>query len=158
LGAQVELFQLDFIVNDDGRLFNEIIKAVFILPPTIGVIKISCDSNFFALRLKIKSTQFQFQIYIYDGKSNELDDEADPTFILSHFEKKNILAKSDQLERFQLIGFQTIATMYIVPHDEYEKTLETISNMTAELLELNEYQKCSQSNSDCGSVCGSDSD
>jgi hypothetical protein len=152
LGAQVELFQLDFI-DDDGRLFNEIKKAVFIIPPTIRVIEIYCDSNFFALRLrlKIKSTQFQFQIYIYDAKSNVLDDEAYPIFILSHFEKGSILVNKHKLDEFLRSGFQTIATMYIVPHDEDEETLETISNMTAELLKLNEYQKCSQSDLDSSS-------
>lgn len=150
LGAQVELFQLDFI-DDDGRLFNEIKKAFFIIPPTIRVIEIYCDSNFFALRLKIKSTQFQFQIYIYDGKSNVLDDEAYPIFILSHFEKGNILVNKHKLDKFLRFGFQTIATMYFVPHNEDEETLKTISNMTAELLKLNEYQKCSQSDLDSGS-------
>ena len=150
LGAQVELFQLDFI-DDDGRLFNEIKKAVFIIPPTIRVIEIYCDSNFFALRSKLRSQSTEFQIYIYDGESNELDDEASPTFILRHFDKGCILVNKDKHDKFLLSGFQTIATMYIVPHDEDEETLKTISNMTAELLKLNEYQKCSQSNLDLDS-------
>lgn len=70
--------------------FNIVNQTFFILPPTIKVIKvieIYCDRNFFALRSKLRSQSTEFQIYIYDGESNELDDEASPTFILRHFDK-----------------------------------------------------------------------
>jgi hypothetical protein len=136
LGAQVELFQLDFI-DDDGRLFNEIKKAFFIIPPTIRVIEIYCDSNFFALRLKIKSTQFQFQIYIYDGKSNVLDDESYPIFLLNECERC-ILTTSDQLERFQMIGFDIVATISVFPSEDHDD-LPEIQQFIEALLELNKY-------------------
>jgi hypothetical protein len=149
LGAQVELFQLDFIFNDDGSLFNEIKKAFFIIPPTIGVIEIYCDSNFFALHLKIKSTKLQFKIYIYDGKSNVLDDGPDSIFLLKDCERC-ILTTSNQLKRFQMIGFEIVATMYVCPF-EYHDDLPEIQPFIKDLLKLNKYVRNHAEDSDCGS-------
>jgi hypothetical protein len=133
LGQQVELFQLNLLGNDGCR-FNVIKETVFIFPPTIKVMKIYCNSNFFLLHSKLQSTQFQ--IYIYVGKSNERDDEACPIFILKKCERC-ILATSDQLDRFQIIGFQIVGTMYIPSHDHEKKS--EIQTMMKELLKLNEY-------------------
>ena len=163
LGQQASLFQLNFLGNADeeGCIFNVIKETFFVLPPTISVIEIYCNSNFFVLRSKLRTTQSQFQICIYDGESNVLDDEASPTFILSHFDKRCILVKKHQLCKFQCRGFQIIATMYLVfPCDEDEEILKKIQReLLLEFLKLNMYRRLGDdSDLDSGDDLYSDSD
>jgi hypothetical protein len=150
LGQQVELFNVDFLVNADAEdgecFFNIVNQTFFILPQTIKVIEIDCFDNFFYLRSKLRKQSTEFQIYIYDGESNELDDEASPTFILRHFDERYILVKKDQLCKFQDLRFGIIATMYLVFQcDEDEEILKIqrklLLELLLELLKLNRHRR-----------------
>jgi hypothetical protein len=81
-------------------------------------------------------------IYIYDGKNEEAHD--DPIFILKELDRC-ILARIDQLERFQRIHFNIVATMYVCSHSLEEKP--EINDFIKELLVLNKHRR-SQLDSD----------
>lgn len=81
-------------------------------------------------------------LYIYNGKT----DDTDSIFLLNECERY-ILATSEQLDRFQMIGFKIIATIYVCP--DLDKTPE-IQKIINELRKLNEYVK-DQYDSDYGS-------
>lgn len=72
-------------------------------------------------------------LYIYDGKNDEAHD--DPFFILTECDRC-ILATSNQLDRFQGIGFQIVATIYVCP---YSDETPEIQKFIRELQESNKY-------------------
>jgi hypothetical protein len=86
-------------------------------------------------------------LYIYDGKNDEAHD--DPFFILTECDRC-ILATSNQLDRFQGIGFQIVATIYVCPY--LDETPE-IQKFIKKLRKSNKYVK-----DQYGSDDGSDSD
>ena len=146
---KVELFEICLLNNDDDeRLFTKWKEIFFRLPPNITEIEIDGYSNYVILSLTGKSTEFQ--IYIFDGKSGSLDDDyASPIFLLNECERC-ILATSHQLDRFQTIGFQIEATIYVSPFkddDDFPEIQEFIKVM---LKELNKYHR-SRWDSDQGS-------
>lgn len=62
-----------------------------------------------------------------------------------------ILATSDQLDQFKIIGFQIVATIYVSPFkddDDFPEIQEFIKVM---LEELNMYVRNHEEDSDCGS-------
>ena len=132
--------------NDDERLFTKWREIFFRLPPNITEIKINHDSNYVCLSLTEKSNKFL--IYIYDGKSDALDDYYPPIFLLNDCERC-ILAKSDQLDGFQMIVFEIVATMYVCSFED-DDDLPEIQEFIKVMLELNKYHR-SRWDSDCGS-------
>lgn len=144
---KVELFEICLLNNDDECLFTKWKEIFFRLPPNITKIEIDCDGSLVSLSLTGKSTEFV--IYIYYGKSDALDDYyASPIFLLNECERC-ILATSDQLDRFQRIGFEIVATIYVCPFED-DEDLPEIREFIKALLELNKYHR-SQWDSDCGS-------
>ena len=149
---KVELFEICLLNNDDECLFTKWKEIFFRLPPNITKIEIDSDGDgdgsSVSLSLTGKSTEFM--IYIDDGKSDALDNSyASPIFLLNECERC-ILATSDQLDRFQTIGFQIKATIYVSPFkddDDFPEIQEFIKVM---LEELNKYYR-SQWDSDQGS-------
>jgi len=144
---KVELVEI-CLFRDDKRLFGKTREKFFRLPRNFMVIEIDCDSN--SVTLCLKGESIEFPIYIYDGKTDALDDYyASPIFILNECERC-ILATSDQLDRFQRIGFEIVATMYVCPfkyHDEFPE----IQAFIKALLKLNKYVRNHEEDSDCGS-------
>jgi len=145
---KVELFEI-CLFRDDECLFSKMREKFFRLPPNITKIEIDVDSNSVTLYLKEKS--IEFPIYIYYGKTDALDDYyASPIFLLNECDRC-ILATSDQLDRFQDIGFQIVATIYVSPFkddDDFPEIQEFIKVM---LEELNKYVRNHEEDSDCGS-------
>jgi hypothetical protein len=143
---KVELFEI-CLFRDDERLFGKMREKCFRLPPNITEIEIDCDSN--SVTLCLKGESIEFPIYIYDEKTNALDDYyASPIFLLNECERC-ILSTSDQLERFQRIHFEIVATIYVCPFED-DQDLPEIKEFIKALLELNKYHR-SQWDSDCGS-------
>jgi len=145
---KVELFEICLLNNDDECLFTRWKKIFFRLPPNITGIEIDWENDYVVLTMTGKSTEFQ--IYIFDGKSGLLDDDTDSIFLLNKCERC-ILATSDQLDRFQDIGFQIVATIYVSPFkddDDFPEIQEFIKVM---LEELNKYVRNHEEDSDCGS-------
>jgi hypothetical protein len=145
---KVELFEINLF--SDECIFAKY-KNIFIrLPPNITGIEIHLEDGYIILSLTGKSTEFP--IYIYDEKTDALDDyHASPIFLLNECERC-ILSTSDhdQLERFQQIGFNIVVTMYVCPFEEDHGDLPEIQAFIKDLLELNKYHR-SQWDSDCGS-------
>jgi hypothetical protein len=144
---KVELFEIN-LFRDDECLFTKSRENFFRLPPNITGIEINLEDDYIILSLTGKSTEFP--IYIYDEKTDALDDYyASPIFLLNECERC-ILATSDQLDRFQMIGFEIVGTMYVCPFkddDDFPEIQEFIKIM---LEELNKYHRC-RWDSDCGS-------
>jgi hypothetical protein len=136
---KVELSKI-CLFRDDERIFVKTGGEFFRLPPKFMVIEIDCDSN--SVTLCLKGESIEFPIYIYHGKTDALDDYyASPIFLLNKCERC-ILSTSDQLDRFQMIGFEIVATMYVCPE---------IQAFIKALLKLNKYVRNHAEDSDCGS-------
>jgi hypothetical protein len=144
---KVELFKICLLNNDDERLFTKWREIFFRLPPNITEIEINHDTNYVRLSLTEKSNKFL--IYIYDGKSDALDDYYPPIFHLNEC-KRCILAKSDQFDRFQMIGFEIVATIYVSPFEDDDDFPEIQKFIEVMLKELNKYHR-SRWDSDQGS-------
>lgn len=145
---KVELFEICLLNNDDECLFTKWKEIFFRLPPNITKIEIDCDGSLVSLSLTGKSTEFV--IYIDDGKSDALDDYyAIPIFLLNKCERC-ILATSHQLDRFQTIGFQIEATIYVSPFKDDDDFPEIQKFIEIMLEELNKYHR-SRWDSDQGS-------
>jgi hypothetical protein len=145
---KVELFEI-CLFRDDERLFGKMREKCFRLPPNFMVIEIDCDSN--SVTLCLKGESIEFPIYIYDEKTDALDDYyASPIFLLNECERC-ILATSDQLERFQRIHFDIVATMYVCPIEDHDDFPEIQKFIKVMLEELNKYHRCHQDDSDDGS-------
>jgi len=151
---KVELFEI-CLFPDDECIFAKY-KNIFVrLPTNITEIDISLEEDYIMLTMKLNSEgkSTEFSIYILDGKTDALDDyHASPIFLLNECERC-ILATNDQLDRFQTIGFEIVATMYVCPfkdHDDFPEIKEFIRIM---LKELNKYHRCRWDSDD-----GSDSD
>jgi hypothetical protein len=144
---KVELFEIN-LFRDDECLFTKSRENFFRLPPNITGIEINLEDDYIILSLTGKSTKFP--IYIYDGKTDALDDYyASPIFLLNEFERC-ILATSDQLDRFQMIGFQIVGTVYVCPFEDDDDFPEIKEFIKVMLEELNKYHGC-RWDSDCGS-------
>ena len=88
------------------------------------------------------------------AKKSTSTKKPDSIFLLNECEKC-ILATSDQLSRFQQMGFESVATISVCPfkdHDDFPEIQEFIKVM---LEELNKYHRCRDDNY---SDPGSDSD
>jgi len=146
---KVELFEI-CLFRDDERLFGKMKENFFRLPPNITGIEIIWENDYVVLTMTLNSegNSLELPIYIYDRKTDKTDD-TDSIFLLNECERC-ILATSDQLDRFQPIGFQIVATIYVCPfedHDDFPEIKEFIKVM---LKELNKYHR-SRLDSDCGS-------
>lgn len=146
---KVELVEICLLNNDDECLFTKCNECFFRLPPNITGIEISLEDGYIILTMTLNSTRnsLEFPIYI-DFREN---DEPDSIFLLNECEKC-ILATSDQLSRFQQMGFESVATISVCPfedHDDFPEIQEFIKIM---LEELNKYHRCRDDNySDPGS-------
>jgi hypothetical protein len=144
---KVELFEIK-LFRDDECLFTKSRENFFILPQNITGIEISLEDGYIILSMKLISKRglLDFPIYI-DFRE---DDDTDSIFLLNNLERC-ILATNDQLDRFQQIGFESVATISVCPfkdHDDFPEIQEFIRIM---LEELNEYHTCHQDDSDDGS-------
>jgi hypothetical protein len=143
---KVELFEIN-LFRDDECIFTKY-KNIFVrLPPNITGIEIHLENGYVILTMKLISQRcsLNFPIYI-DFRE---DDDTDSIFLLNNFERC-ILATNDQLDRFQKIGFESVATISVHPwedHDDFPEIQEFIRIM---LEELNKYHRC-RWDSDCGS-------
>jgi len=147
---KVELFEI-CLFRDDERLFGKMKENFFRLPPNITGIEIIWENDYVVLTMTLNSegNSLELPIYIYDRKTDKTDD-TDSIFLLNECERC-ILATSDQLDRFQTIGFQIVATIYVCPfedHDDFPEIQEFIKVM---LKELNMYVRNHKEDSDCGS-------
>jgi len=147
---KVELFEICLLNNDDECLFTRWKKIFFRLPPNITGIEIDWENDYVVLTMTLNSegNSLELPIYIYDGKTDKTDD-TDLIFLLNECDRC-ILATSDQLDRFQRIHFDIVATIYVCPfedHDDFPEIQEFIKVM---LEELNKYHR-SRWDSDCGS-------
>jgi hypothetical protein len=146
---KVELFEIN-LFRDDECLFTKTRENFFRLPPNITGIEIDWENDIVVLTMTLNSegNSLELPIYIYNGKIDETDD-TDSIFLFKECERC-ILATSNQLERFQMIGFEIIATISVCPfkdHDDFPEIKEFIKVM---LEELNKYHR-SQWDSDDGS-------
>jgi len=146
---KVELFEI-CLFRDDERLFCKMKEKFFRLPPNITGIEINWENDYVVLTMTLNSegNSLELPIYIYDGKTDKTDD-TDLIFLLNECDRC-ILATSDQLDRFQRIHFDIVATIYVCPfedHDDFPEIQEFIKVM---LEELNKYHR-SRWDSDCGS-------
>ena len=135
---KVELFEI-CLLRDDKCLFTKTRENFFRLPPNITGIEIIWENDYVVLTMTLNSegNSLELPIYIYNGKT----DDTDSIFLLNECERC-ILATSDQLDRFQMIGFEIVATISVFPfeyHDEFPQIQEFIKVM---LEELNKYHRC----------------
>jgi hypothetical protein len=145
---KVELFDV-CLFRDDECLFTKCNECFFRLPPNITGIEISLEDGYVILTMKLISQRglLEFPIYI---DFREDDDDTDSILLLNNL-KRCILATSDQLGRFQQIGFKSVATISVHPwedHDDFPEIQEFIRIM---LEKLNKYHTCHQDDSDDGS-------
>lgn len=143
---KVELFQFN-LFRDDECIFSKNNDCFFRLPPNITGIEINLEVDYTILTMTLNSegNSLEFPIYIDYRKV----DAHDSIFILNDCERC-ILAKSNQLNRFLMIGFEIVATISVFPfeyHDEFPQIQKFIKVM---LKELNKYHRC-RWDSDCGS-------
>lgn len=145
---KVELFEI-CLFRDDERLFGKMKENFFRLPPNITGIEINWENDYVVLTMTLNSegNSLELPIYIYDGKTDKTDD-TDSIFLLNECDRC-ILAKSDQLNRFQRIHFNIVATMYVCPFED-DEDLPEIREFIKALLKLNKYRRC-RLDSDCGS-------
>lgn len=146
---KVELFEIN-LFRDDECIFTKMNEYFFRLPPNITEIEIHLEDGYIILTMKLISQRglLDFPIYI-DFRE---DDDTDSIFLLNNFERC-ILATNDQLNRFQKIGFESVATISVHPwedHDDFPEIKEFIRIM---LEELNKYHRSHDDSDD-----GSDSD
>jgi hypothetical protein len=147
---KVELFEIN-LFRDDECLFTKTRENFFRLPPNITGIEIDWENDIVVLTMTLNSegNSLELPIYIYNGKIDETDD-TDSIFLFKECERC-ILATSDQLGRFQQIGFKSVATISVHPwedHDDFPEIQEFIRIM---LEKLNKYHTCHQDDSDDGS-------
>jgi hypothetical protein len=142
---KVELFDV-CLFRDDECLFGKMKENFFRLPPNITEIEISLEDGYVILTMKLISQRglLDFPIYI-DFRVNN---GPDSIFLLNNLERC-ILATSDQLNRFQQIGFESVATISVCQWEDHDEFPE-IQAFIEELLKLNEYPR-SREDSDYGS-------
>ena len=142
---KVELFKI-CLFRDDKCLFTKTRENFFRLPPNITGIEISLEDGYIILTMTLISQHgsLDFPIYI-DFRE---DDDTDSIFLLNNFERC-ILATHEQLDRFQMIGFESVATISVHPWEDHDE-LPEIKEFIRGLLELNKYHR-SQWDSDDGS-------
>ncbi len=143
----VELFEIN-LFPDDECIFAKYKNIFFRLPPNITGIEINLEDGYIILTMKLISQRglLDFPIYI-DFRE---DDDTDSIFLLNNFERC-ILATHEQLDRFQKVGFESVATISVHPwedHDDFPEIQEFIRIM---LEKLNKYHTCHQDDSDDGS-------
>jgi hypothetical protein len=142
---KVELFEI-CLFRDDECLFTKSRENFFRLSPNITGIEISLEDGYVILTMTLNSkcNSLEFPIYI-DFRVN---DGSDSIFLLNNLERC-ILATSDQLHRFQQIGFESVATISVCQWEDHDEFPE-IQAFIEELLKLNEYHR-SREDSDYGS-------
>ena len=142
---KVELFEIN-LFRDDECLFTKTRENFFRLPPNITGIEIHLEDGYVILTMNLISQRcsLNFPIYI-DFRE---DDDTDSIFLLNNLETC-ILATNDQLDRFQKIGFESVATISVHPWKDHDE-LPEIKEFIGDLLGLNKYRR-SQWDSDDGS-------
>ena len=143
--------EIVLVEDDDEHLFYTGVQFSFELPYSFTVINYNEQhwyGNCIGIDGKLNGMENPSQLYIYyDGKTDKHDD-LQQIYLLKEGDRC-ILAKSHQLDRFQTIEFETVATIYIRPYDEDEDRPE-IPDFISSLLALNKYDRC-QYDSDPGS-------
>jgi hypothetical protein len=156
---KVELVEIK-LFSDDERLFTIKNPVYFKLPRYIDFYCVDFDrtnSDIVNMCLIEKTNNTLFSVFIHYGKT-VFDYDAIPIFLLQNYEGKCILVINDQLRRFQQIGFEIIATIYVCPFGEIGELKPEITDCIDNMLKfLNKYHR-SREDSDYGSDYCSDSD
>lgn len=143
--------EIVLVDDDDEHLFYTGVQFSFELPSSFTFIDYNDQhwyGNCIGIDGKLDGMENPLQINIYyDGKTNTFDD-LEPIYLLDE-DQRCILATSGQLNRFQGIGFEIVARIYIRPYDEDEDRPE-VPDFIQNFLKLNKYHRC-RWDSDCGS-------
>jgi len=149
---KVELVEI-YLFCGDERLFTIRKPVSFKLPRDIDFDCVDFDyynNDIVNMCLIEKTNNTFFSIFIHYGKT-VFDYDAIPIFLLQNYEGKCILAINDQIDRFQKIEFEIIATMYVCPLWEIGELKPEINDCIDNMLKvLNKYHRC-QLDSDYGS-------
>ena len=144
--------EIVLVDDDDEHLFYTGVQFSFKLPSSFTFIDYNDQhwyGNCIGIDGKLDGMENPLQINIYyDGKTNTFDD-LEPIYLLDE-DQRFILATSGQLNRFQGIGFEIVARIYIRPYDEDEDRPE-VPDFIQNFLKLNKYHTCHQDDSDDGS-------
>ena len=150
---KVELFEIN-LFRDDECIFTKRTDFFFRLPLNTKIEIAIC--NFSASYVELHSIidsngkLTECLIKIPNHKSIDESDHVNPPIIVLTDSERCILAKIEQLERFQSFGFQIVAKIYGLEDDD---DFPEIKSYVKDLLELNRYHRCR-----CDSDPGSDSD
>ena len=144
---KVELFEIN-LFHDDECLFTKTRENFFRLPPNITGIEISLEDGYIILTMTLNSEGNSLELPIYIDFRE--DDDTDSIFLLNNFERC-ILATHEQLNRFQKIGFESVATISVHPWEDHDDFPEIQKFIKVMLEELNKYHTCHQDDSDDGS-------
>jgi hypothetical protein len=143
--------EIVLVEDDDEHLFYTGVQFSFELPSSFTVINYNEEhwcGNCIGIDGKLDGMENPSQLYIYYDGNTDKHDDLQPIYLLKEGDRC-ILAKNGQLDRFQIIGFEIVATIYISPYDEDEDRPEILDFIRG-LLELNKYHR-SRWDSDCGS-------
>lgn len=138
-GNNIVICSLNLYLVDDPESFSQTNINFSIKLPEISDFGISVDGSTVMMSIRLlgeKSTHFY--LHIYDKKNDEEDDDEeddDQIFILPNF-NRCILAKKDQLEQFESLGFQIKAIIIIDCNEDCD---DDVQRFMQDLLELNKY-------------------
>ncbi len=139
---KVELFEIN-LFRDDECIFTKTTEFFFRLPPNTKIEIAIC--NFSASYVELHSTiDFKEKlteclIEIPNHDSLDESDHVNPPIIVLTDSERCILAKIEQLERFQSFGFQIVAKIYGLEDDD---DFPEIKSYVKDLLDLNKYHRC----------------
>ena len=133
------------LLNDDS-LFHIIDEFSIEFPPCIEIKPFTDNETYIELCLTIESegTQIEFSFEITSPIPDP--DDYSTIFILTNSEI-TILARIDELDQFQRIGFQIVGEICVPKYDEFP----AIQVFVKDLLKLNNYHGCHQYDSGQGS-------
>jgi hypothetical protein len=148
---KVELFEIN-LFRDDECIFTKRTDFFFRLPLNTKIEIAICNFSvsYVELHSIIDSNGklTECLIKIPNHKSIDESDHVNPPIIVLTDSERCILAKIEQLERFQSFGFQIVAKIYGLEDDD---DFPEIKSYVKDLLELNKYHTCHQDDSDPGS-------
>ena len=135
-GNNIVFCSLNLYLVDDPVSFSQTEINFFIKLPEISDFGISAKGSTVMMSIRLlgeKSTHFYLQIYDEEDDDEEDDDRI---FILHNFNRR-ILAKKDQLEQFESLGFQIKAII-----DCDEDCDDDVKRFMEDLLKLNCDEDC----------------
>ena len=145
----IESYKL-YLENDGDSLFHIDNGLSFRIPSNIDNIQINGECIEWMIKSKGKRTKIS--ISLFDGK---VDSNGVPLYLFAqnrYYEDPKTqntvtscegfhISTSDQLDRFQGISFEIVATMYVCPFEDHDD-LPEIQAFIKAFLELNKYRRC----------------